>query len=94
VDRHRGVATPARIYRDGTIYATLSPCAMRSGTILLYGLPCVVVGENRGEEDLLRSRGVAVEMLQDPRCQKLMAEFTRAHPSLWAEDIGEIGRVP
>src|SRR2546422_8971395 len=82
---------PGRIYRDCTMYTTLSPCAMCSGAILLYGIPRVVVGENRtfrGEEDLLRSRGVAVEVLQDPRCQELMARFVRAHPSLWAEDIG------
>ena len=82
---------PGRIYRDCTIYTTLSPCAMCSGAILLYGIPRVVVGENRtfrGEEDLLRSRGVAVEVLQDPRCHELMAQFIRAHPSLWAEDIG------
>ena len=83
---------PARVYRDCTIYTTLSPCAMCSGTILLYGIPRVVVGENRtflGEEDLLRSRGVAVDVLQDARCQELMAQFIRAQPSLWAEDIGE-----
>jgi cytosine/creatinine deaminase len=82
---------PARTYRDCTIYTTLSPCAMCSGAILLYGIPRVVVGENRtfrGEEDLLRSRGVAVEVLQDPRCEELMANFIQAHPSLWAEDIG------
>ena len=82
---------PARIYRDCTIYTTLSPCAMCSGAILLYGIPRVVVGENRtflGEEDLLRSRGVTVEVLQDPRCQELMTKFIQAHPSLWAEDIG------
>src|ERR1043166_6189041 len=74
---------PASIYRDCTIYTTLSPCAMCSGAILLYGIPRVVVGENRtfrGEEDLLRSRGVAVDVLQDPRCQELMAQFVRAHP--------------
>jgi cytosine/creatinine deaminase len=82
---------PARVYRDCTIYTTLSPCAMCSGAILLYGIPRVVVGENRtflGEEDLLRSRGVTVEVLQDARCQELMATFIQAHPSLWAEDIG------
>jgi cytosine deaminase len=82
---------PARVYRDCTIYTTLSPCAMCSGAILLYGIPRVVVGENRtflGEEDLLRSRGVAVQVLQDPRCQDLMAQFIGAHPDLWAEDIG------
>src|SRR5438445_746703 len=82
---------PARVYGECTIYTTLSPCAMCSGAILLYGIPRVVVGENRtflGEEDLLRSRGVAVDVLQDPRCQDLMTQFIRAHPSLWAEDIG------
>ena len=82
---------PAAIYAECTIYTTLSPCAMCSGAILLYGIPRVVVGENRtfrGEEDLLRSRGVAVEVLQDPRCQELMTQFIRAHPSVWAEDIG------
>jgi cytosine/creatinine deaminase len=81
----------ARIYRDCTIYTTLSPCAMCTGAILLYGIPRVVVGENRtflGEEDLLRSRGVKVDVLQDSRCRELMAAFIRAHPELWAEDIG------
>ena len=83
---------PARVYRDCTIYTTLSPCAMCSGAILLYGIKRVVVGENRtfrGEEDLLRNRGVAVEILQDPRCQELMAQFIRAYPSVWQEDIGK-----
>jgi creatinine deaminase len=82
---------PARVYRECAIYTTLSPCAMCSGAILLYGIPRVVVGENRtflGEEDLLRSRGVAVDVVQDPRCQELMKQFIQAHPSLWAEDIG------
>jgi len=81
----------ARVYRDCTIYTTLSPCAMCTGAILLYGIPRVVVGENRtflGEEDLLRSRGVKVDVLQDSRCRELMAAFIRAHPELWAEDIG------
>lgn len=84
----------ARVYRACTIYTTLSPCAMCSGTILLYGIPRVVIGENRtflGEEDLLRSRGVAVDVVQDARCQALMAQFIRAHPTLWAEDIGTEG---
>ncbi|HXA98701.1 MAG TPA: nucleoside deaminase [Candidatus Dormibacteraeota bacterium] len=83
---------PARVYRECTIYTTLSPCAMCSGTILLYGIPRVVVGENRtflGEEDLLRGRGVKVEVLQDARCQELMARFIAANPALWQEDIGE-----
>jgi len=82
---------PARVYRDSVLYTTLSPCAMCSGAILLYGIPRVVVGENRtfrGEEDLLRGRGVTVDVLQDPRCQELMDRFIQAHPSLWAEDIG------
>jgi cytosine/creatinine deaminase len=82
---------PARVYRECTIYTTLSPCAMCSGAILLYGIPRVVVGENRtflGEEALLRSRGVAVDVRQDARCRELMARFIDAHPTLWAEDIG------
>ena len=68
----------AKIYRACTIYTTLSPCSMCSGAILLYGIPRVIVGENRtflGEEDLLRARGVAVEVLQDARCQELMAQL-------------------
>ena len=83
---------PARIYRECTIYTTLSPCAMCSGTILLYGIPRVIIGENRsflGEEDLLRGRGVKVEVLDDTRCQELIARFIQANPALWAEDIGE-----
>jgi cytosine deaminase len=83
---------PARVYRECTIYTTLSPCAMCSGAILLYGIPRVIVGENRtflGEEDLLRGRGVTVEVLNDARCQELMARFIQANPALWAEDIGE-----
>ena len=82
----------AAVYRESTLYTTLSPCAMCSGAILLYGIPRVIVGENHtflGEEDLLRSRGVTVDVLQDARCQELMAQFIRAQPSLWAEDIGE-----
>jgi len=83
---------PARVYRECAIYTTLSPCSMCSGTILLYGIPRVVVGENRtfmGEEALLRSRGVTVEVVQDARCRELMDRFIAAHPALWAEDIGE-----
>lgn len=82
----------ARVYRESVIYTTLSPCAMCSGTILLYGIPRVVVGENQtfmGEEALLRGRGVSVEVLQDARCRDLMTRFIQANPSLWAEDIGE-----
>ncbi len=83
---------PARVYRESVIYTTLSPCAMCSGTILLYGIPRVIVGENQtfmGEEALLRGRGVKVEVLQDARCRDLMTRFIQANPSLWAEDIGE-----
>jgi cytosine/creatinine deaminase len=82
---------PAVVYRESTIYTTLSPCAMCSGAILLYGIPHVVVGENRtfmGEEELLRSRGVTVDVLQDATCIRLMTEFISAHPELWNEDIG------
>jgi cytosine deaminase len=82
---------PASVYRDCTLYTTLSPCSMCSGAILLYGIPKVVVGENRsfmGEEDLLRSRGVIIEVLQDAGCERLLADFIRAHPELWNEDIG------
>lgn len=82
---------PARVYRECTLYTTLSPCAMCSGAIVLYGIPRVVVGENqtfRGEEELLRARGVAVEVVHDERCIRLMAEFIRDHPELWHEDIG------
>jgi cytosine deaminase len=82
---------PASVYRSCTIYTTLSPCAMCSGAILLYGIPHVVVGENQtfmGEEALLRSRGVRVDVVQDPRCIALMRRFIAAHPALWNEDIG------
>ncbi len=83
---------PARVYQDSVLYTTLSPCSMCSGAILLYGIPRIVVGENRtfmGEEDLLRSRGVEVEVVDDPTCFRLMREFIEAHPDLWNEDIGE-----
>ena len=84
---------PAAVYRECVIYTTLSPCAMCSGAILLYGIPKVVIGENqtfRGEEDLLRSHGVLVEVVQDPACIRMMSNFIRANPKLWNEDIGEI----
>jgi cytosine deaminase len=74
------------------MYTTLSPCAMCTGAILLYGIPRVVVGENQtflGEEELLRSRGVDVEVVQDPRCVEMMKAFIAAHPELWFEDIGK-----
>ena len=82
---------PAAVYRQCTLYTTLSPCAMCSGAILLYGIPQVLIGENRtfvGEEDLLRSRGVVVVVLQDPECERMLAQFIRTHPALWDEDIG------
>ena len=85
---------PASAYRESTMYTTLSPCAMCTGAILLYGIPHVVVGENRtfvGEEALLRARGVRVEVVQDERCIRMMAEFIADHPELWNEDIGQSG---
>lgn len=82
---------PAAVYRASTLYTTLSPCAMCSGAILLYGIPKVIIGENQsfmGEEDLLRSRGIEVTVVQDPTCIRLMAEFIAQYPALWHEDIG------
>jgi creatinine deaminase len=82
---------PARAYRESVMYTTLSPCAMCAGAILLYGIPHVVVGENQtfmGEEDLLRARGVRVDIVQDERCIRMMTDFIAAHPELWNEDIG------
>ena len=82
---------PAHVYRESVLYTTLSPCAMCSGAILLYGIPRVVIGENQtfvGEEALLRSRGVQLEIHQDPTCRGLMRDFIAAHPELWNEDIG------
>ena len=82
---------PGAAYRECALYTTLSPCAMCSGAILLYGIPRVVIGENRtflGEEALLRSRGVDVQVVDDAECARLMAEFIRDRPELWNEDIG------
>jgi cytosine/creatinine deaminase len=82
---------PASVYTQSVLYTTLSPCAMCSGAILLYKIPRVIVGENAtfmGEEELLRSKGVIVEVLQDPRCIELMKRFIVEHPQLWNEDIG------
>lgn len=82
----------AAVYRECTLYTTLSPCTMCSGAILLYGIPKVIVGENRtfmGEEDLLRARGVQVDVLQDPVCIGMMTDFIQSSPQLWNEDIGE-----
>jgi len=82
---------PASIYRESVLYTTLSPCSMCSGAILLYGIPKVIIGENStfmGEEELLRSRGVQVEVLHDEDCIGLMRRFIESSPELWNEDIG------
>ncbi|HEY0896036.1 MAG TPA: nucleoside deaminase, partial [Sphingobacteriaceae bacterium] len=82
---------PAAVYRECELYTTLSPCPMCSGTILLYGIPKVVIGENRtfmGEEELLRSRGVEVVVADDEHCHSLMQRFITEKPGLWNEDIG------
>lgn len=82
---------PATVYRASTLYTTLSPCSMCSGAILLYGIPKVVLGENvtfRGEEDLLRSRGVHLENRHDAKCEDMMRRFVAERPGLWNEDIG------
>jgi creatinine deaminase len=82
---------PAELYHRATMYTTLSPCSMCSGSILLYGIPRVVIGENRtflGEEELLRSRGVEVAVLDSPECVEMMRGFIAEHPALWNEDIG------
>jgi cytosine deaminase len=78
-------------YRRATLYSTLSPCDMCSGASLLYGIPRIVIGENRtfrGPEDYLRSRGVILEVVDDAECVRMMREFIAAHPELWDEDIG------
>ena len=83
---------PASVYRRCTIYSTLSPCPMCSGAILLYGIPRVVVGENKtfqGPEQHVRSQGVEVEILHDEECIALMEDFIEKNPVLWNEDIGE-----
>jgi cytosine deaminase len=82
---------PAAVYRESVLYTTLSPCPMCTGAILLYGISRVVIGENQtfmGDEELLRARGVAVEVLQDMTCIRLMRDFIAARPALWNEDIG------
>jgi cytosine deaminase len=79
-------------YRGSILYTTLSPCDMCSGAILLYGIPQVVIGENRsfrGPEDYLRSRGVMLEIVDSPVCVQLMQDFVLKHRQLWDEDIGE-----
>lgn len=82
---------PASVYKESVLYTTLSPCPMCTGAILLYGIPKVVVGENQnfmGDEDLLRARGVTVDVIQDPTCIEMMQSFIAAKPVLWNEDIG------
>jgi cytosine/creatinine deaminase len=82
---------PASVYRESVMYTTLSPCAMCTGAILLYGIPRVIIGENEtflGEEDLLRARGVRVDVVQDDACIRMMQAFIRERPELWNEDIG------
>ena len=81
----------AQVYRESVLYTTLSPCPMCSGAILLYGIPRVIIGENStfiGEEELLRSRGVQVDVLQNDECISLMRSFIKEKPEIWNEDIG------
>ncbi len=83
---------PASVYKNSVLYTTLSPCSMCCGAILLYGIPKVIIGENinfMGEEELLKSRGVNLDVLQNDECISLMSEFIKTHPQLWFEDIGE-----
>lgn len=82
----------ASVYRRAVLYSTLSPCDMCSGMALLYRIPRIVIGENRtfrGPEEYVRSRGVSVEITDDPTCVQLMQDFISSQPSLWNEDIGE-----
>jgi cytosine/creatinine deaminase len=81
----------ATVYRESVLYTTLSPCSMCSGAILLYGIPRIIIGENRtfmGEEELLRARGVSLEVVESDECIQMMDEFIRQNPNLWNEDIG------
>lgn len=83
---------PAKVYQKCTIYTTLSPCSMCSGAILLYGIPRVVIGENKtfmGAEDWLTARGVTLIRMENPDCMAMMRAFIKGHPRLWNEDIGE-----
>ena len=82
---------PASVYQNSVLYTTLSPCPMCSGTVLLYGIPEVVIGENKtfmGEEEHLRSRGVKVTVVDDEACYQMMETFIKDNPTLWNEDIG------
>lgn len=84
---------PPSIYRECTLYTTLSPCPMCSGAILLYKIPHVIIGENKtfmGAEDHLRANGVKLEVANDPSCVAMMEDFIRENPALWNEDIGEV----
>jgi cytosine deaminase len=81
----------ASVYQRCVLYSTLSPCPMCSGAVLLYKIPCIVIGENKtfqGPEEYVRSQGVQVEVRQDPACIQLMKDFIAARPELWNEDIG------
>ncbi|MDP3149670.1 MAG: nucleoside deaminase [Ignavibacteria bacterium] len=82
---------PASVYRECTLYTTLSPCPMCSGAMILYGIPKVVIGENKtflGDEELLKSRGMEVEVVNDETCIQMMNDFIEKNPELWNEDIG------
>lgn len=82
---------PSSVYKNSTMYSTLSPCPMCSGAIVLYKIPNVIVGENRnfqGAEDYMRSQGVQVDVVQDAACIQLMQKFIAENPNLWNEDIG------
>ena len=84
---------PANIYKQCILFTTLSPCSMCSGAIILYNIPEVVIGENqtfKGEEELLISRGIKLQILQDKKCIDLMERFIRNNPKLWNEDIGVV----
>lgn len=83
---------PARVYRNSVLYTTLSPCFMCAGTAVLYEIPRIVIGENhsfQASEDWLRSRGVKLDVVDDPDCRALMERMLTERPELWAEDIGE-----
>ena len=90
--RNAGRLTPAE-YRRATIYTTLSPCAMCSGTVLLFGIGRVVIGENQnfvGSEDLLRQQGVAMELVNNREITQILSTFIAENPTLWFEDIGKL----
>ena len=83
---------PGAVYKECTLYTTLSPCAMCTGAILLYGIPKIVIGENKtffGEEALLKARGVEVVVVDDLECKEMMKQFIHDNPELWNEDIGK-----